>query len=321
MPPTGRPEPGRPGPRDRRDRCPGALRPWAADDGLLVRLRLIGGHLPVDALQTLLGAAERYGDGRVHVTVRANLQLRGFPGTDARLDPEAVDALEATGLLPSRTHELVRNVMVSPGTGLSGGRADLRPVAAELDQLLLAAPHRAGLPGRFLFVLDDGRGDLLERTCDLGLVALDEHRAQLRVGQGRGPVVGLDEAAEALVALADRFLERRGQGPSAAWHVTELRDPLTEPVPPDPRSPPPEPPLPHGPVPGGGRHVPVPDAGLDRAAAGALAEEARAADGSALVVTPWRGVLVPGGPVTGAPPGPAGPHAPVPGVHVPGGRP
>ncbi|MBE3002342.1 nitrite reductase [Nocardiopsis sp. HNM0947] len=328
MPPTGRPAPGHPGPRERRDRCPGALRPWAAEDGLLVRLRIIGGHLPVESLQALVGAAERYGDGRVHVTVRANLQLRGFPSEEARPDrnevpgapapaassrlaPEAVDALEATGLLPSRTHELVRNVMVSPGTGLWGGRADLRPVAAELDRLLRAAPHRARLPGRFLFVLDDGRGDLLERTCDLGLVALDEHWAQLRVGDGWGPIVAFEDAAEALVALADRFLELRGDGPSAAWHVTELPDPLTAPVPPDPRSPPPAPPLPYGPVPGGGRHVPVPDAGLDRAAADALAEEARAAGASALVVTPWRGVLV----------RPADPHAPDPGVHAPGGRP
>ena len=29
--------------RTRGDLCPGALRPWPADDGLLIRLRLIGG--------------------------------------------------------------------------------------------------------------------------------------------------------------------------------------------------------------------------------------------------------------------------------------
>src|SRR5699024_1173571 len=107
--PTGRPDPGpaASGRRARRDRCPGALRPWVADDGLLVRLRLIGGHLPVNALSDLCKIAERYGDGRVRVTIRANLQLRALPGHDGSLAPEVVDALQATGLLPSRTHELV----------------------------------------------------------------------------------------------------------------------------------------------------------------------------------------------------------------------
>ncbi|WP_304452719.1 nitrite reductase [Nocardiopsis sp. YSL2] len=284
-------------PRTRRDRCPGALRPWPADDGLLVRLRLVGGRLPASTLRDVAAVAAEFGDGRVRVTGRANIQLRALPGHDGRLTPEAFHAVEGTGLLPSPAHELVRNIMASPCTGRTGGRADLRPLAAALDGLLCADPRRAGLPGRFLFVLDDGRGDLVERSCDLGLTALDARVAQVRVGDGWGPVVPLDEAPGAIVRLADEFLARRGEGPSAAWHVAELPAPLTDPVPPDPRLPDAAPPLPYGPLAGGGRHVPVPDAGLDRAAAEALAEEALAAgDGERgdLVVTPWRGVLVPG---------------------------
>ncbi|MDE3725173.1 nitrite reductase [Nocardiopsis sp. N85] len=282
-----------PAPRTRRDRCPGALRPWRAEDGLLVRLRLIGGRLPARSLTALAAVAREYGSGRVHVTGRANLQVRALPERDGRLTPDALRALEATGLLPSPTHELVRNVMVSPLTGLEGGRADLRPVAAALDEALCSAPHRAALPGRFLFALDDGRGDLVARTCDLGLVALDDRTARLRIGDQHGPVVRLDEAADALVRLADAFLERRGDGPGAPWHVAELPFPLSAPEPPDPRLPDPAPPLPYGPLPFGGRHVHVPEEGLGRADADALAEEALAAGGE-LVVTPWRGVLVPG---------------------------
>ena len=123
-----------------------------------------------------------------------------------------VDAVEATGLLPSRTHELVRNVMVSPLSGITGGRNDLRPVADELDRLVSADAALANLPGRFLFVLDDGRGDLVGRSCDLGLVVLDESQAQLRVGAGWGAVVPLDNAAAELVDLARRFLAVRGEG-------------------------------------------------------------------------------------------------------------
>lgn len=276
--------------RDRRDRCPGASRPWPASDGMLVRLRLVGGRLAARQLWALLEVAERFGDGRVHVTSRANLQVRAFPGADGRLAGDALAALEATGLLPTRTHELVRNVLVSPQTGLAGGRADLRPVAARLDEHLCGSPELAELPGRFLFVLDDGRGDLLGRGCDLGLVALTRHVAQLRVGDCWGETVPLTDAPAALVRLAGRFMSVRGAGATAAWHVAELASPLATSAAADPSLPAPGPPLPFGVVPGG-RHLPWPSTGLGSRAAAGLLE----GDVEELIVTPWSGVLVPGG--------------------------
>ncbi|TQM96645.1 precorrin-3B synthase [Ornithinimicrobium humiphilum] len=275
--------------RSRPDRCPGALRPWPADDGLLVRLRLPGGNVSADALLALVAVAERYGDGHVHVTTRTNLQVRGLPakpGTTQLAQP-ALAAIEDTGLLPSRTHDLARNVMASPQTGLFGGRADLRPVVRALDAALLAEPALGALPGRFLFVLDDGRGDLLDRTCDLGLVALGPEAGQLRIGTGWGPVLPLVGVEERLVGLALRFLDARGGGPRAPWHVHELPVPLVGPVAASGLLPHPSPPLPYGTVPGG-QHVPVPEDGLDRPAVERLCAAA-----PALVVTPWRGVLVP----------------------------
>ena len=280
------------GPRTRPDRCPGVLRPWRAQDGLLVRLRLIGGQLPSQALVRLATLAQEYGDGRVHLTSRANLQLRALPAADGALAPEVAGAITATGLLPVPSHELARNVMVSPQTGLSAadadrsGRADLRPVAAALDAALCASPALAGLPGRFLFVLDDGRGDLLDRTCDLGLVALSAEQAQLRIGSSWGPVVALADAAGSLVQLAEEFMARRGSGADAAWHVDELAEPLVAACAPEPRLPPPAAALAFGRV-AGGEHLAVPD-GIDLALATALAARA-----DELIVTPWRGVLVP----------------------------
>lgn len=280
--------------RDRRDRCPGVLRPWPAEDGLLVRLRLLGGQVASAALLALVDVAERYGDGRVHVTSRANLQLRDFPGVDGRLEQDALAALDATGLLPSYTHELVRNVMVSPLSGLAGGRADLRPVAAELDHRLCASRRLGELPGKFLFVLDDGRGDLVDQTCDLGLVALDAETAQLRVGEAYAEPVALRVAAVSLVGLAHEFLDAAGTSRTAPWHLDELPAPLLPPIPPDDRLPAAAGPLPFGPVPGG-EHVAVPETGLDRAAVTDLAARA-----GRLVVTPWRGIVVPGADVAGS---------------------
>jgi precorrin-3B synthase len=275
--------------RTRSDRCPGVFRPWPADDGALVRLRPAGGRLPSHALVGLIGVSEAYGDGVVHLTSRANLHVRGLPLDGGHQVPEeVVRVIEETGLLPSRSHELVRNIMSSPQTGLAGGRADLRPVVEELDRRLCSDSVLAGLPGRFLFVLDDGRGDLVDRTLDLGAVAVSDSSAQLRFGsRGWGPVVALPELPAAILELAHRFLFRRGSGPSAAWHVDELDAPLAPANEREQATYVDQEPLPFGPVPGG-VHVAAPDARIDRGLA-----ESLAAASEALVVTPWRGVLVP----------------------------
>jgi precorrin-3B synthase len=268
-------------------------RPWLADDGALVRLRLVGGSLPAPALGQLVRTAGEFGDGNVYLTKRANIQLRGIGHRDGRLPTGLLTRVRDAGLLPSETHDLVRNVMVSPLTGRVGGRADLRPVGGALDRLLLADRSCAALPGRFLFVLDDGRGDLAERTSDLAAVALDARTAQLRAGRAQwGPVVAVDEVAEALLSLAKEFLAARGEGSAAAWHVDELRDPLLD-GPRDVRTR-----VTSGRPPYGrhrqvdGRdveHLPVPDGTLTPE----LAERVLSRAGGEVVVTPWRSVLLP----------------------------
>lgn len=279
--------------RTRGDLCPGVLRPWQAEDGLLVRLRLVGGLLTGAQLDALLAVSECHGDGAVHLTGRANLQVRGLAG-DGCLSEQVIEAFEATGLLPSRDHDLVRNILVSPQSGYAGGRADLRPVAAALDELLRADRALGSLPGRFLFVLDDGRGDLLQTRADLGAVALADGTCQLRIGDGWGPVVPVDETAGALAELARAFLAARGTGPGAAWHVRELpsvdhaesSSPIDRTLGRSAGIPLACGPLRYGPV-DGGTHVPVEDGRLTRASAQRLLLE------PTLIVTPWRGIFVP----------------------------
>ena len=269
--------------RTRGDLCPGVFRPWHADDGALVRLRIPGGHLTRTRLLALLDVAEAYGDGQVHLTKRANLQVRALPLVDGDVPSEVVEVIRATGLLPHPDHELVRNVLVSPLTGLHGGRADLRPVTAELDERICATPSLARLPGRFVLVLDDGRGDLVSRTCDLGLVALSADEVQLRVGSTHwGPVVPLDEAAARLTGLARAFQQVRGSGDDAAWHVDELPA-VPDAHDPDPRLPAATGPPAYGEVAPGVAHVEVEGGVLGRELSLTLAEH--------LVVTPWKSLL------------------------------
>ena len=207
------------------DRCPGVFRPWQADDGAIVRLRTPGGRVTAASLRALVTIAKTYADGTVMLTKRANLQLRGIRAVDGRVPAGLVADLHEAGLLPSVTHELVRNVVSSPLTGRVGGRLDLRLVVAELDRALCADPALADLGGRFLFVLDDGRGDVLGRPLDLGLVAVSEREVQIRIGsRAWGPVVSAGEAPGLLAGLARRFQDVRGSW----WHVDEVSVPVAE---------------------------------------------------------------------------------------------
>lgn len=293
------------------DRCPGVLRPWIADDGALIRLRLVGGQMKSGSLRQLVEIAAEYGDTNIHLTSRANLQLRAIPHAHGCVPSPLVYAIAEAGLLPVPSHERVRNINVSPLTGRVGGFADLRPLAGVVDQLLCADPAFAGLAGRFLFSLDDGRGDVSGRTLDLGLFTLDAHTAQLRAGSTLwGPTVDLNQAAPALLAMAREFLDLRGAGDTAWWHVDELpgkgAELLDRPYERDKRTL-----ATCGPPPFGriaqkdGRqalHVAVPDGTLTPQLAGKLAGL-----GTELIVTPWHSIIVPD--LREEPVDPAGPHS------------
>ncbi|MER5886071.1 cobalamin biosynthesis protein CobG [Streptomyces sp. NPDC001941] len=203
--------------RDRGDACPGALRLHAADDGRLARLRLPAGVLTPRQALVLADAADALGDGHLTITSRGNLELRGLPDT---CGAELAALLRDAGLLPSDTHERVRNIVASPLSGLDGlGHGDVQLWARELDALLCATPWAARLSGRFLFALDDGRGDVRALGGDVTLVAEPGGLASVRVGDAAVRVRAAD-APRAALACARGFLEvARG-----AWRVSELPD-------------------------------------------------------------------------------------------------
>lgn len=233
--------------RARADLCPGVLRPFPAEDGAIIRLRLPGGELPLALLTELMRIAAA-GAGFLQVTSRGNLQLRGLPDP---LPDHVVAAVSATGLVPSPAHERVRNILASPLSGrwprnTPGGpaaRADVRPIVAEFDARLRADHTLAQLPGRFLVVIDDGRGDLLAEPFDVAYRALDERSGEVRLPGGRGFRVPAADAAAALIEVARAFQRVRRAATPAPWHIRELDSdlaglPLTDlaAAPPGPRA-------------------------------------------------------------------------------------
>ncbi|MFH8514325.1 precorrin-3B synthase [Streptomyces gelaticus] len=297
--------------RDRGDACPGTLRLHRADDGALARVRVPGGLLTAVQADALGALAESLGDGELHLTSRGNVQLRGL-GPDCGAD--LADRLGEAGLLPSARHERIRNIVASPLSGLDGrGARDVGPWLSELDALLCAGERTADLSGRFLFVLDDGRGDVDALGGDVTLLAQDDGTALLRIGTARTTlrIPGAQAPRAALLAAAT-FLDRApGTG---AWRVPDLpggagslfdevvrrlREAGCGTVPTEDRA------CPHssdgpalglvtGPQNGAALSVGIPLGRIGPAQWRSLTETARHRGRGELRLTPWRGVVVPG---------------------------
>jgi precorrin-3B synthase len=233
------------------DRCPGALRLIEAADGFLARVRLPGGLVSAGQLRALARLADQLGDGRAELTSRGNVQLRGLAAATAGT---LTSELASAGLLPSLSHDQVRNVIASPLAGLDRG-PDLTGLVRALDTGLCARPRLAELPGRFLFAVDDGRGDVAGLGADVvATVRADAtvanralvNGAPVNAARVNGAVVnGLsvgcpsvhdadaahgvpgalrDSIVAAMLACADAFLDLRAETGGTAWRVTDLAD-------------------------------------------------------------------------------------------------
>ncbi|MCP2254467.1 precorrin-3B synthase [Prauserella aidingensis] len=308
--------------RLRADACPGVLATHDAADGPLARVRLPGGGLSPAQAQAVAACADELGDGSVHLTSRGNLQLRAIRDVDA-----LVGRLADAGLLPSPAHERIRNILGSPLAGVvpreDGGDpaeavepgtcarvADIRPLVSELDAVVCATPELTGLPGRFLFALDDGSGDVAADADLCWRATTADTGAVLAAGADTGLRVPAARAAEAMVAGARTFDEVR----AAAWRLREIDPaPVVETLRPyasadvGPAVQRFAPPVPVGPVPGTGCVVAAPRFGelsattlhelgrrgpaAHRTPAAHSASAAHSA-GRALTVTPWRTVVV-----------------------------
>lgn len=257
-----------------------------AADGALARVRLPGGMIEAPQLEALALATARFGSPAMELTSRGNVQVRGVTDSAA-----LAEAIADAGLLPSPSHERVRNVVASPLTGRQGGNADVRELVRTLDAAIQASGRLASLPGRFLFAVDDGRGDVSGLGADVGLHFLDGDTAALLVAGVDTGVRTLD-GVSTLVEVAERFTEVRG----SAWRTTELIDvdPLLEGLTPIAEPGTTWPPLVRPPV----GWIPQDDGLVALGAAVPLGvlktrvAEYLAAVGSPLVITPWRSVLI-----------------------------
>jgi precorrin-3B synthase len=191
--------------------CPGALRPMESGDGLIVRLKITGGIVPLDLAAKIADWSAAWGNGEINLTSRANLQLRGVSAVNL---PLLHQALSEHGLLDGNADgEAVRNVIANPLAGIDPDAVlDIRPLTKALEDRLAGDPVLHGLPAKFGFAIDDGgRFGLRDVRADIRFEAVTGPAFEIRL-DGADEPVGVcppDELVDVAARLAAVFLRHR----------------------------------------------------------------------------------------------------------------
>lgn len=184
--------------------CPGAHRPMMSGDGLVVRVRPFCGALSRDQALGLSQLAERFGNGMLDLTSRANLQIRGVSETAF---PVLLAELDALGLIDADPAiEQHRNILVPP-----------RWMPGDLthrmhDRLVNVLPRLPALPQKMGFAIDLGHAACLRDGSADFRFELDPAGALLLRADGAaaGRLLSEDDVEDALIALATWFTETGG---------------------------------------------------------------------------------------------------------------
>lgn len=155
-----------------------ALRP-KTPGYFMMRLRVPGGQLEAEQFASVGRIAERFGQDRLDLTTRCQLQLRWL-----RLEhiPAVIDELKQAGLLTMQTlMDSVRNIVTCPLAGLCPHELiDVRPVIDALEARLVNRPDFVDLPRKVnIAVTGCGGHGCATHTQDIAIIP-----AQRRTGAG-----------------------------------------------------------------------------------------------------------------------------------------
>lgn len=162
---------------NRRWACPGLYRMPVSADGGICRIKLNLGRILPEQMHQLADLAEKFGNGIIEATTRANLQLRGVSEENA---VALADSLVSIGLGPLvKAGDDIRNVMVNPTAGFDKNSViKTVPIAEELSHQLQMNCSYQSLSPKFSFLLDGGEScAVLDHVNDIWLSATDNGTA------------------------------------------------------------------------------------------------------------------------------------------------
>ncbi|MFJ5537435.1 cobalamin biosynthesis protein CobG [Vreelandella titanicae] len=192
--------------------CPGAWRPMATGDGLLVRVRPPLGQLSCQQVVALCNAAETFGSGLIELTSRANLQLRGV--SDASWPPLMVFLVEHQLVSDDPDAERQPQLMLAP----AWQKGDDTHTIARLLQT--RGSELATMPGKVGIAIDAGNAPVLvDSAADFRIERSTEGDLLVRAdGYALGTAVSdTDAAVEQLIRLTHWFVATGG------WDAGRMR--------------------------------------------------------------------------------------------------
>lgn len=213
-----------------------------AQDAYMLRLRIPNGVLTHWQFAGLADLAETHGGGYLHVTTRANIQIREIAPRNA---VAIVDAVQGLGLWSRGAGaDNIRNVTGTPTAGIDPQELiDTRPYARTMHHHILNDRSLYGLPRKFNIAFDGaGLVGALEDTNDIGFQAVEAHDGhgvapgvwfRLTLGgitghkdfaRDAGVIVHPDEAVEVADAILRVFIEHGDRTDRAKARLKYLLD-------------------------------------------------------------------------------------------------
>lgn len=181
----------------------------------MLRPRFPNGKISLDDFKFFLHIGDSFGDKRIHLTTRQDIQLHGLKKENL---PEILELLLDKGFSSRATGgNASRAVVVPPMTGFEDEVLDVSPYAEIITNHLLSSDNYMGLPRKYKIALSNNeKNSLYVKISDLGFLATEKNGEKGFKVYGAG---GLGALSKEAIVLAD-FVKKE----EILYHVVAMRN-------------------------------------------------------------------------------------------------
>lgn len=200
--------------------CPSLTRPMLSGDGFLVRIYPALGHLSTTQISGIADSALEFGNGRINLSNRGGLQLRGIAEKDFE---DLASAIKKLNLAENDINH--SRLICSP---FWENRSKYEKVIKSISRVLKRFPE---LPKKFLISLDLETDSRLHNiSADIKIENFEGEKYIVRTnGSSKGLIVTLDQLPNLVCSITEWFLNTFNPVPDGQRLDYYIRDELRMP--------------------------------------------------------------------------------------------